>query len=257
MTSATKSMTRITALLTLLTVVSCSTPPLVAPAPDSTEYSSLEGRAVHAISPHAMVVVGNLYRQDGTPEGMILSTETDGRTWRRYASEVHDLRNLVFQTVHYTDRLRGWVGGVRTDADGQTRAVVFRTSDGGNHWREVPLLIGNEMALESLHSLNFTSDTDGSIVALGRDTDGALKETEFSTTDAGRSWLVSRYREGVAVSVESETTSMVDEQRGFRVRPSQLSGVAVVEATASSGLDWMPVCDLTVRNLDTYYGLGR
>jgi hypothetical protein len=86
---------------------------------------------------------------------------------------------------------------------------------------------------------------------------GERAETTYVTEDAGRTWNVSSFRESVALRVSDGSSSMVDDTQGFRVRPSNLPGVTQFEGTASGGRDWMPLCELSVRDLDTYYGLGR
>lgn len=235
----------------------CSSPRLVVPAPGAGEYASLSPAAVHAVTPQALVVVGSLERTDGTPEGLILSSETSGRTWRRLGSEVHDLRRVVFQTVYFSDRLRGWAGGVRVDPAGSTRAIVFRTEDGGNHWREVPLLLDPELIVTLVHSLAFSSDTEGTVTAMVTLPGGERKETRFGTTDAGRTWNVLQFRDSVALRATDESVSMLDDIQGFRIRTTDLPGVTSVDATASGGRDWMPIAELSARNLDTYYGQGR
>jgi photosystem II stability/assembly factor-like uncharacterized protein len=227
------------------------------PTRTADEYSGLVATAIHGVSPDVAFVVGNLVRTDGVPEGLILGTETRGRTWRRMATEVHDLARVNFQTVFFGDRLRGWVGGVRVDAVGNTKAVVFRTQDGGNHWREAALLGDEGLLVSAVHSLRFTSDSEGTITVMVIADTGERSETTYITQDAGRSWSVNQYRASVALRATDESTSMVDESHGFRVRPGDLPGVTVLHGTASGGRDWMPICDLTVRNLDTYFGQGR
>jgi photosystem II stability/assembly factor-like uncharacterized protein len=217
----------------------------------------LSATAVHGVTAQVAIVVGSLLRNDGIPEGLILATETTGRTWRRLATEAHDLNRVTFQAVYFGDRLRGWVAGIRVDSQGLTRAVIFRTEDGGNHWREGTLLGDQELLVSSVHSLQFSTDRDGMVTVMVATPAGERAETTYATEDAGRTWNVSSFRESVALRVSDGSTSMVDDTQGFRVRPSDLPGVTRVEGTASGGRDWMPLCELSVRDLDTYYGLGR
>lgn len=242
-------------LLAAALVSSCGVgPELEVPTPAEDGYTALDPVAIHAVSSRELYVAGSMSRIDGTPEGLILATETAGRTWRRLAVEVHDLGRLTFQCVFFSDRLRGWVGGIRVDDQGRTRGVIYRTQDGGNHWREVPLIQEDDVLISELHTLVFTSDSEGSVgVSLSEGSTGEITETTFSTNDAGRSWSVTAYREKAKVPFRDNTRSMVDEQRGFRLRKSELPGITLVEATASEGKDWMPISQLSLSALHTYY----
>ncbi len=249
--------TRLPALIItmVLTLAACgSGPPLEIPTPGEEVYTSLEPLAIHAVSVEEFVITGSLTRTDGTPEGLILSTHTGGRTWRRLAVEVHDLARTTFQTVYFADRLRGWVGGVRVDSQGRARSVLFRTEDAGNHWSEVGLVQDPEATVSEVHSLDFTSDSVGSVsVTLHDPTTSETRETTFATGDGGRSWVVAAYREKATLPFRDQTSSMVDRERGFRLRKSRYPGVTLVEATISEGRDWMPVSELSIGALATYY----
>ncbi|MEE2713926.1 MAG: hypothetical protein VX913_14240 [Planctomycetota bacterium] len=238
-----------------LTLAACgSGPKLEIPTPGEHRYTSLEPLAIHAVSVEEFIITGSLTRTDGTPEGLILTTHTGGRTWRRLAAEVHDLKRTTFQAVFFSDRLRGWVGGVRVDAQGRARPVVFRTDDAGNHWSAVTLIQDPEAMVSEVHSLAFTSDRQGSVTVTLRDpATRETRETTFMTDDAGRSWTVGAYREKPTVPFRDQTSSMVDRERGFRLRKSQYPGVTLVEATISEGRDWMPVSELSIGALATYY----
>lgn len=233
----------------------CGTgPKLELPSPGPEHYSSLNPVAIHAVSHREMVVTGTLTRNDGVPEGLILTSQTGGLKWHRCAVEVHDLKHLNFQTLFFSDRLRGWVGGLRVDGRGRTRPVIFLTEDAGNHWREVPLLQDPEVTVTAIHSLAFTSDSEGSVACTLRDPDsGETRGTTYATLDGGLTWVVESFREPPSVPFQAQTRSMVDQQSGFRLRRSPYPGVTFVEATASEGRDWMPVSELSVSGLATYY----
>lgn len=227
---------------------------LEVPSPGEENYTSLDPVAIHAVSTRELIVTGSLTRKDGTPEGLILSTSDAGKTWRRLGVEVHDLRRVTFQDVFYADRLRGWVGGVRVDVQGRARPTVFRTEDGGNRWRETALVQDPEAVVSEVHSLAFVSDTDGTVGVTMKDPKtGATRETLFITDDGGRSWTASQYREKPRLPFHDQTTTMVDERRGFRLARSRYPGVTNVEATISQGQDWMPVAELSLGALSTYY----
>lgn len=249
--------TRIPALTMTLALVltACgSGPKLEIPTPGEENYTSLEPVAIYAVSTQEFVVTGSLKRTDGTPEGLILTTQTGGRTWRRLGCEVHDLGRVTFQAVFFSDRLRGWVGGVRVDPQGRSRPVVFRTEDAGNHWTEVALVQDPNATVSQIHTLAFTSDTEGAVsVTLTDPASGETRETTYNTSDGGRSWSVGVYREQSDAESRQQSQSMVDRQRGFRLRKSRYPGVTLVEATISEGRDWMPVSELSLGALSTYY----
>lgn len=224
------------------------------PTPGPENYRSLNPAALHAVSPKEIYVVGHLACLDGTPEGLILSSETGGESWRRHAVEVHDLRRVTFQCVTYADRLNGWVGGIRTDAEGRTRPTVFRTEDGGNRWREFRLPQDPGLLALQVHDLVFTSEADGAVgVTFAETPGGPEKESYFVTQDGGRSWVAKSYREAPKAPVYDQTVSFIDEMRGFRIVPTTAPGVTRLEVTGSGGKDWMPVQDLQVADLATYY----
>jgi hypothetical protein len=139
-------------LAVLLSGCKSSGPHLVVPTPPHSRYVAINPHALHALSANDVWVVGDLATTAGTPEGLILWTDDGGRRWHRAASEVHDLGNLSFTSIFFTDRLRGWIAGRRVTPEGVQRAVVFRTKDGGNHWNEVTLPARDAAAIEDIHS---------------------------------------------------------------------------------------------------------
>lgn len=247
------------ALLVLVaaTLVGCgSGPHLVVPTPRAADYASLEPFAVHAVSQNEVFAVGVARRNDDTPEGLILGSTDGGRNWRRLAYAHHDLGRVVFSSVWFNDRLRGWVGGVRTHSDGRTVPVVFATSDGGNRWREVELLQDSRALTTGVHGLNFTDDREGSVqVELVDPASGGVHTTVFRSVDAGRTWIAATWRGPLAVPADP-TKSWVgaDQTVGSRLTPTGLPGVTAVQKTASSGRDWVEMSVLEAGQMDSWWG---
>lgn len=231
-----------------------SGPHLEVPTPGDEHYTALRPLALHAVTAKHVVVIGNIERNDGTPEGLILQSESGGATWHRRAVEVHDLGRVSFQSVYFGDRVRGWVAGIRVDTEGRTRPIIFRTEDGGNHWRETFLPQDPELVATEVHNLLFTSDRDGAVgVSFTDPSSGQEKESFFVTQDAGRSWVVSTWRQDPKQPVYDQTQSFVDPKLGFRLTRTDYPGITIVETTGSGGQDWMPVCELSLSLLSTYY----
>jgi photosystem II stability/assembly factor-like uncharacterized protein len=243
------------AVLFLSFLGACGTGPhLEVPTPGEENYTALRPAAINAVSAAEVFVVGEMVRTDGTPEGLILLTETGGQTWRRLAVEIHDLRRTSFQAVYFIDRLRGWVAGIRVDSVGRTRPIIFYTDDGGNHFREAYLPQDPSLIATEAHNLLFTSDRDGAVgVSFTDPKTGKSGETYFVTQDAGRSWIVSAYRQDPKQPFYDQTQTFIDAKRGFRLVKTTYPGVTMVETTGSGGEDWMPICELSLGALSTYY----
>jgi photosystem II stability/assembly factor-like uncharacterized protein len=224
------------------------------PTPSEERYSSMHPVAIQAVTSSHLIVVGNMVRHDGTPEGLVLFSEDGGRRWRRAGVEVHDLSRTTFQSVFFIDRVRGWIGGIRVDESGRAQAIVIRTEDGGNHWRKGTLPQDTSLIANDVHGLGFTSDREGTIAVTSIDpVTKQERETTFLTQDAGRSWVVSTWRQEPKQALYDQTQSFVDSKLGFRIVATSYPGVTTVETTGSGGQDWMPVCDLSLEALSTYY----
>lgn len=239
-----------------LTLVACAGtgPHLEVPTPGEERYTALQPVAIHAVSPSEVVVVGSCVRPDGTPEGLILTTEDGARTWRRRAIEVHDLDRVHFQSVFFADRLRGWVAGIRVDDLGRTRPVVYRTRDGGNHWWQCLVAQDPDLVVSEMHDLSFTSDREGQVTARYINA-ATLKELEttFLSDDSGRSWVATTFRAEPKEPFVDQTVAYIDSKRGFRLMKSPFPDVTLLETTASGGQDWMPIAEITLTALPTYY----
>jgi photosystem II stability/assembly factor-like uncharacterized protein len=229
---------------------------LVVPTPPSSRYVALDARAIHALSPTDVWVAGDLTTSDGTPEGLILWSNDGGKRWRRAGSEIHDLSHLSFTTVSFIDRIRGWIGGRRITPEGAHRAVVFRTNDGGNHWMEMSLPAGDSVVIDDIHSMVFKSDTDGEIVVAYRDPKTSeVTESVYQTADGGRVWSVASFAQPPKAKTTDRTVSFFNPAKtnAFRLRRSERPGVTLLESTASGGKDWMPVSELSISYVPSFY----
>jgi photosystem II stability/assembly factor-like uncharacterized protein len=213
--------------------------------------------AITSLSPSDAVVAGSLLRHDGVREGLLLVTRSQGKAWKRVASEVHDLRGVTFQTIHFNDRLRGWVGGIHEDANGATEAFVFRTEDGGNHWRRDTLVMDPTVRKTLVHSLVLADENNG-LVRVRFDTAEGERENTFLTNDGGRTWQVAEdgFRIAPAPPIRDPRVSFssLAKREGWRLVSTELPGVTVVEQTANGGQTWMPVQELSVGAMASYYG---
>jgi photosystem II stability/assembly factor-like uncharacterized protein len=241
-----------------LTLAGCKGPGphLVVPTPPHASYAAVNPAVLQALSARDIWVAGDLATTCGDPEGLILWTDDGGQRWHRAGSEIHDLGNLTFTSVYFTDRLRGWIAGKRVMANGGHRAVVFRTKDGGNHWDEVVLPSRDDARIEDLHSVVFKSDTEGDLVVSFRDPKTAeVKETTYHTVDGGRVWTATSHMQDPKPKTDDRTISYfnVSKQNGYRLQRSSRPGVTVLEVTASGGKDWMPVSELTLSHVPTFY----
>lgn len=242
-------------LLPLVGLVSCSGPGphLHVPTPEHGQYTGLEIRSIAAVSAREVWVVGWLLRADGTPEGLILGTESGGTRWRRQGVDTADLDGVVLHSVFFTDRLRGWVAGTRV-RDGRTVPICLATRDGGGHYREISLPENPESTVTEIHSLHFTDDSNGSLrVSCVLGGGGETFENAYTTADGGRTWLVSEYRAAVTAPFHDQTEAFVNDDLGFRVRRSEIPGLTVVYTTGSGGRDWVPISEMSLDHLPSWY----
>jgi photosystem II stability/assembly factor-like uncharacterized protein len=229
---------------------------LVVPTPPAATYTSINPVAMHALSARDIWIAGDLTTVEGTPEGLILWTDDGGKRWRRAGSEIHDLGNLRFTSIFFIDRLRGWIGGKRVLPEGQQRAVVFRTKDGGNHWTEATLPARDDSVIEDLHSIAFRSDNEGEVLVSFRDSKTSeVKESIYQTNDGGRAWTVSSHLQEPKAKTDDRSVSYFNAAKtnGYRLTRSPRAGVTVLEVTASSGKDWMPVSEFSLSYIPTFY----
>lgn len=244
--------------LVALTLTSCQGPGphFEMPTPDASQYVGVRLDACFALSTTDCWVVGELDRKDGLVEGLVLATGDTGRHWRRSASEHVDMRSFKPSTIHFVDRLRGWIGGRRITQEGLHRAVVLRTYDGGSHWLEQVLPAGDDITIDDVHSLEFATDFDGVLsVMTTTAAEPTAKETVYVTRDGGRSWTVAQFREPPKTPPASRTECFLPASatNGFRVRRSSRPGVVLCETTASGGADWMPVSEFSPSFAATWF----
>jgi photosystem II stability/assembly factor-like uncharacterized protein len=239
-------------------LIGCKTagPHLVVPTPPASRYVDLNANAIHALSPNDLWIGGDLMTTSGAPEGLILWSNDAGKRWRRAGSEINDLANLTFTSVYFTDRVRGWVGGKRITPEGVQRAVIFRTGDGGNHWTEMALPAADDVVIDDVHSMSFKSDTEGEIIVAYRDKKTSeVTETVYQTLDGGRVWSVASFAQTPKAKTLDRAVSYfnVAKTNAFRLRRSERPGVTVIESTASGGKDWMPVSELSISYIPSFY----
>lgn len=240
----------------LLGLAACGSDPVEVPSPGPRNYRGMRPRAVSAVSSSEVYVAGSLIRRNGTPEGLILRSEDGGRTWQRTGFEFHDMQRVAFHSLHFTDRLRGWVGGVRVDDAGRTLPIVLRTVDGGNHWREASVPMDPGVIVTEVRGVRFSSDEKGALaINLLDPASGKLRQSVYATDDAGRSWHIVEdlYRGPPGKSDVDPGLSFIDKKTGFRLRPGTGEETTFVEVTGSGGRDWLPVHELSLAGLPGYY----
>lgn len=229
---------------------------LIVPTPPHARYVAVNPHAMHALSTTDVWVAGDLTTVCGAPEGLILWTDDAGQRWHRAGAEIHDLSNLTFTSVFFTDRLRGYIAGRRIMPDGVQRAVIFRTKDGGNHWNESVLPARDDAVIEDLHSVSFKTDTEGEVVVAYRDAKTSeIRESVYATIDGGRVWTVTSFLQEPKAKTEDRAVSWVNvgKTNGFRLQRSTRPGVTVLEMTASGGKDWTPMSELSLSYVPSFY----
>ena len=138
-------------------------------------------------------------------QGVILRTLDGGKNWMasstvgspsqgpanfgqklRNLQSIHEVDQLQpvrcrLETVHFVDAQHGWIaGGYEYPYIGRSRAIVLKTKDGGETWREV-----NGLVLPRIRKLHFQDKFTGWAVG---DTSDLYKTGIFFTTDGGNTW---------------------------------------------------------------------
>src|SRR5579885_619025 len=117
--------------------------------------------------------------------GGILSTADGGRTWRGLASPCPD----GARGVSMVSARRGWLLCVRILGVGNADKTVYRTDDGGVHWRRLAHVGFAPRQRRFAGGLHLYGYPQG--IAFARDGTGVLWEsrgTLFLTRDGGRHW---------------------------------------------------------------------
>lgn len=234
----------------------CGGTHLEAPPVVESDYTAIEPLAIASSSPRDAWVVGSLTHVDGSFEGIILRSENGARTWHRIGWETGRMPGVRITSVHVSDRHRAWVGGVRKSSSGtnkSVRAVVLRTEDGGNRFREFELPASDKLEPVDVRDIAFLNDFDGMLNVVSLDGDKKVVST-WSTGDGGRSWSVAEMNASETSKKGSDRRVALDARRGqgFRLRASDRAGVTIVEETASGGKDWMPVSELALGYVTTW-----
>lgn len=246
---------RISCVILFVTLAGCAgEPTLELPTPGADRYTAMVPQSVHAMSPASVVVAGHMLCSDGSPEGLVLMSHDGGKRWRRTAIEHLANARLRFDCISFSDHLRGWIAGVQLAEDGSTGAVVFRTEDGGNHWRSSVVPMQKDIVLTGIQSLKRDSDADGVVVVRSVDEkSGKPVECAFKSTDGGRSWMGLTWMQPTTAQATDHSSCTLGNGQGFRVKPGATEGCTVVEITGNSGTTWMPVSELSLAALATYY----
>jgi photosystem II stability/assembly factor-like uncharacterized protein len=125
------------------------------------------------------------------------------------------LPNEGWQAIWFVDPLTGWVGG--------KRGAVYRTTDGGQTWKRLPL--GRVLTVRALFFLDWRHGW-----LMGEGPDGATNL--LATEDGGEQWLDQSPAPGPAF----RTFCFLDTRTGLAVR-----GEGVLWRTSDGGRQWAEV----------------
>ena len=153
---------------------------------------------------------GGLYPLPWVP--VALKTIDGGESWESIS--VSPTYFIDFTCVDFINELEGWIGGW---------GCLFKTSDGGANWTEIPYLDGSTTLLK-MQFMN--SDIGWSTT----DYNGF-----FKTTSGGNSWIQQ--------SVQASDFYFVDEQRGWSTNLNS------IDYTTNSGNIWTPQNSNTTKYL--------
>lgn len=231
---------------------SSSGPHLVLPLPEAGDYTELRLVSVNATSTSHVFVAGFLVRKDGVPEACLLTTRNAGKTWRRVGADLYDFVGFVPQDIHFNDRLRGWVSGVRV-IDGATIPVVIRTDDGGGHWSENYLAQDRSSIVLGARDLTFESDDLGRVSISYVSGEGNTELVNvFSTKDSGRNWVLAELLDEIPPPRDT-AERMVSADQGFRLRGADAEGTFHIVFTADGGTHWVPFSSFHLSDLLSWY----
>lgn len=110
-------------------------------------------------------IVGSEQSQANRSTGVLLETTDSGKSWRK-----RTIGNFVandFSSIYFSDQERGYIAG-GVEVEGQHRAVIYRTSDGGKNWDLVYLgkRVGvlRDIKFEKLCQIGWAVGDDGEIL---------------------------------------------------------------------------------------------
>ncbi len=237
----------ISAALAAFLLVACGGGPhLESPPVVEGDFSAVSPSAITAVSTRDVWVVGALDRVSGGSDGLVLQSEDGGRRWRRIGYESGMMSGTRLTAVHVLDRHRAWVAGVKTVA-GVSKAVVFRTEDSGNRFREIELPINPTVVPKDILDLKFDTDFNGSLSLIS-----ATGTGKWRTDDGGRSWTMDSWTTTAEAGAHRMVSIHPTRGYGFRLKASTRPGVTIVEESANQGKDWMPVSEIAVGYVSTW-----
>lgn len=226
---------------------------LEVPTPSVDEFVSMHLTCIHATPTDTLHVAGYLVEPDGTTEAILLRSEDGGDKWSRVGSETHRMDDLIIQSLHFNDTLRGWASGIRV-VRGETIPVVLRTDDGGGHWRESQVPQNRETPVDSVSELAFESDDMGVLhVNFSDAATGDMLVNVYKSNDGGRHWVIDGFKEPDEVEMTDPAEQFVTEERGWRLEPALPNGTQVLSYTGSGGKVWVPRCQFHLSQFPSYY----
>lgn len=159
----------------LLTVLLLSAVPAI--AQDSAGGPSLSEVMRRDAKLHDLAMVDGRFGWAVGDRGTVWRTTDGGRRWHLLETPV----DCPLYAASFVDHLHGWVvGGTTRPYTHSSHAVVLRTDDGGDSWRQMPA-----HTLPLLRRVQFFSDKLGVAAGMGN---AFAPAGVFSTTDGGKSW---------------------------------------------------------------------
>lgn len=227
---------------------------LIVPTPFADQFVDLELTCIHATSVNDVVIGGLLTPVDGGVEGILLRTSDAGQTWRRIGSETHEFDGFIPQAIHFNDRRRGWVSGVRARR-AETIPAVLRTQDGGGHWFEREIPESRSAVVTNVSELQFENDLDGKVnVVFFPENSDAPSANIYRTRDGGRNWVIEDFASGADEGLTDPAVINFSEKQAYRIGRPLENGTQVLDYTANGGKTWVPVSQFHISQFSQFYG---
>ncbi|KMQ52855.1 hypothetical protein CHISP_0076 [Chitinispirillum alkaliphilum] len=176
---------------------------------------------VHFVSRTTGFVVGS--------QGTVAITRNMGGSWTIVRLDTgYDLMSVFF-----SDPNSGWISGRRRSAGSGNAVKVWRTTDGGNTWRETSF----PADAQDIQDLQFVSSSRGWAVG-SRRASGGIRGAVYTTTDGGSSWT-HQFSPGFDITFSS--ASFTDANSGWVVgsKSSSSPGSAnTIFRTTNGGTTW-------------------